>query len=89
MPGQNGAGQNGAAQNGTDEAARLEAALPRIARAAAKPRPVPLGFATDRGRARLPDAASSGTSAERTADVAARLDSLIAELRDVLGATPL
>ncbi len=82
-------GQNGAGQNGTDEAARLEAALLRIARAAAKPRPAPIGFASDSGAAGLPDAAASGTSGERTAAVAARLDSLIAELRDVLGAPPL
>jgi hypothetical protein len=65
------------AQNGPDEAARLEMALSRIARAVSRPRaPVPLH-----------DGAAQAThprSAESAA-VAARLDHLIAEIRAVLG----
>ncbi len=55
-----------------DEAARLETALERIARAAA--RAVPAA-----------DLEAEAQRAQRTAEVAARLDTLIAELREVLG----
>lgn len=65
------------AESGVDEAARLEAALGRIARAAG------------RRRAELPDVAGQATSAEgagpETAAIAARLDALIEELRAALG----
>ena len=55
-----------------DEAARLETALERIARAAE--RAVPSA-----------DPEAEAQRAQRTAEVAARLDTLIAELREVLG----
>lgn len=64
---------------GLDEAARLEAALGRIARAAA----------ARRRRAELPDGAGQATSAgeagPETAEIAARLDALIEEVRAALG----
>jgi hypothetical protein len=64
-----------------DEAARLEAALTRIGRAAAQ------------AKAAMPDAALHDASVQVTtpasvphaAEIAARLDGLIAELRGVLG----
>jgi hypothetical protein len=74
-----------------DEAARLEAALERIARAAthaqqAREHAAPAQVAPmDRG---LPDHGPHATNSEaaaETAAVAARLDALIADLRAVLG----
>ena len=55
---------------GEDEAARLEAALERIARAAARP---------------AHDPHEEASRAARLAVVAGHLDTLIAELREVLG----
>jgi hypothetical protein len=65
-------------QDGQDEAARLEAALDRIGRAAARPRPAALHEAA-------PRATTPASAAPQTAELAARLDSLIADLRAVLG----
>jgi hypothetical protein len=68
-------------QNGPDEAARLEQALARIARAAAR-RPAAGGEV-----GALHGAAPRATSPDAgpdTAEIAARLDSLIAELRALL-----
>ena len=56
---------------GQDEAARLEAALERIAQATARRAPA--------------DAEAEAARAERMAAMAGRLDMLIAELREVLG----
>ena len=77
------------AQNGPDEAARLEMALARIARAVSRPR-VPAsvadGTALHDGPA-LHDAAARAKQpgAADAAVVAARLDKLIAEVRALLG----
>ncbi len=76
------------AQNGPDEAARLEMALARIARAVSRPR-VPAvadGAALQDGPA-LHDAAARAKQpgAADAAVVAARLDKLIAEVRALLG----
>jgi hypothetical protein len=62
---------------GPDDAARLEVALERIARAARRPPPAAL-----RGTAPL---ATTRAEAAPTGEVAARLDTLIADLRAVLG----
>ncbi len=62
-------------QNGPDEAARLELALERIARAAP-----PLALHDMQARA------TSAHAAPHSAHIAARLDRLIAEVRHVLGA---
>ena len=83
------------AQNGPDEAARLEMALARIARAVSRPR-VPAsvadGTALQDGPAlhdglALHDAAARAKQpgAADAAVVAARLDKLIAEVRALLG----
>jgi hypothetical protein len=71
-------------QNGPDEAARLELALARIARAAAR-RAAPAGAIAGEAGA-LQDEASRATKAGGldTAEIAARLDRLIAELRALL-----
>jgi hypothetical protein len=66
-----------------DEAARLEVALERIARAAARP-PAPPPAPTLRAPI-LQEGAVDATSRADTAALAERLDSLIAELRTVLG----
>jgi hypothetical protein len=58
-------------QNGPDEAARLEVALTRIARAVSRPR--------------LHDGAARATQPADAAVLAARLDKLIAEIRTLLG----
>jgi hypothetical protein len=68
-------------QNGPDEAARLEQALARIARAAAR-RPVAAGADALHGAAAR---ATSQGGSQDTAEIAARLDGLIAELRALLG----
>ena len=70
-------------QNGPDEAARLEMALARIARAVSRPR-VPASVAD--GTA-LRDGAARATQpgAPDAAVVAARLDKLIGEIRALLG----
>ncbi len=61
--------------NGSDHAARLEAALERIARAATHP-----------PKTALRDAGAEATHSLRHGDdIAARLDGLIADLRAVLG----
>jgi hypothetical protein len=68
-----------------DEAARLEAALERISRAAAQAKSVPPPPAHD---AALHDASVQVTTPAflpHSAEIAARLDGLIAELRGVLG----
>jgi len=68
-----------------DEAARLEAALERISRAAAQAKAAPPPAARDTA---LRDAAAQVTtsaSLPHGAEIAARLDGLIAELRGVLG----
>ncbi len=59
-------------EHGADEAARLEAALERIARAAGGLRP-------------LPDSPPTHANATDARILAARLDALIADLRSVLG----
>jgi hypothetical protein len=59
--------------NAADAAARLEAALERIARAASRPPAVE--YITDQ---------ATGEREQHTAELAARLDALIAELRDAL-----
>jgi hypothetical protein len=64
-------------QNAPDDAGRLEAALDRIARAAAH-------SPTQALRASSP-LATSPADAVPTVEVAARLDALIADLRAVLG----
>jgi hypothetical protein len=79
------AGQNGLAP-AADEAARLEAALARIARAAsvaAARRAAPHGGALPplHGPAAHATTAPGGPD---TADIAARLDGLIAEIRTLL-----
>lgn len=78
--------------SGTDEAARLEAALMRIARAAAvhRARAEAAQTALAAARAALPGAPEHGTSGAAAdtvpvAEFTARLDALIAELRTVLG----
>ena len=85
-------------QNGPDEAARLEAALARIARAfAAQPlHGSRAGGATrvatlaaDTPAAYFTTTAGSGKTDLPAAEVAARLDSLIVELRTLLGTPPL
>ena len=64
------------AHEDSDDAARLEAALDRIARAASRPA----------ARPALREAREQTTSAPpRTQEVAARLDGVIAALRGVLG----
>ncbi len=73
-------------QNGPDEAARLEQALARIARAVAR-RPAHTAAPAFHEPA-LHDTASRATSPAHgpdTAEIAARLDSLIAEIRALLG----
>jgi hypothetical protein len=61
--------------NGSDPAARLEAALERIARAASTP-----------PKTALPDEGGESTPSTRHGDeIAARLDGLIADLRAILG----
>jgi hypothetical protein len=60
------------AENGADEAARLEAALERIAHAAG-------------GSRTAPEAPPRRAAAVDTRVLAARLDALIADLRSVLG----
>ncbi len=62
-------------RNGPDEAARLEVALARIARALARPR----------GPAALRNEGARATQPPDAAVLAARLDKLIAELRALLG----
>ncbi|MEJ0047408.1 MAG: hypothetical protein WDN04_15815 [Rhodospirillales bacterium] len=62
---------------GPDEAARLEVALDRIARAARRPPPAALHSA--------PPLATTPAEAAPSSEVAARLDALIADLRAVLG----
>ena len=62
-------------QKGPDEAARLEAALDRIARAAARP----IKTALQAGHEHVTTALPPGP------EIAARLDGLIADLRSVLG----
>ena len=81
-------------QNGPDEAARLEQALARIARAVAR-RPAHTAepalhkvAAPALHEPALHDTASRATSPAHgpdTAEIAARLDSLIAEIRALLG----
>ena len=76
-------------QNGPDEAARLEQALARIARAVAR-RPAHTAEPALHKVAEpaLHDTASRATSPAHgpdTAEIAARLDSLIAEIRALLG----
>jgi hypothetical protein len=62
-------------QTGPDDAARLAAALDRIARVAARP-----------ARTALQDGQEEATTASpRGPEIAARLDGLIADLRSVLG----
>jgi phage shock protein A len=76
-------GQNGAHDAGDDDAARLDAALDRIARAAAQAqRAAEAAAAQNTG---LHRDAPNATTGPDTAEVADRLDALIAELRGVLG----
>ena len=85
-------------QNGPDEAARLEAALARIARAFAA-QPLHGGraggamrvasLATDTPAESFTNTAGSGRTDLPAAEIAARLDALIAELRTLLATPPL
>jgi hypothetical protein len=85
-------------QNGPDEAARLEAALARIARAfAAQPlhgssasgAMRTTALAAGDSAASFTNLAGSGRTDVPAAEIAARLDALIAELRNLLGTPPL
>ncbi len=84
-------------QNGPDEAARLEAALARIAQAASasarrKPAQDPHAQGHTQGLTQgltVQPAPPHGTNGATHQGLAGRLDSLIAELRDVLGTPPL
>jgi hypothetical protein len=75
-------------QNGPDEAARLETALARIARAASA-RQKRAEAAEHRAAQPSTDPAAQHANGAVTTALAGRLDSLIAELREVLGTPPL
>lgn len=75
-------GQNGVNNAAHDEAARLEAALERIARAAAQARQAAASAQQQPG---LHAPSPHATTSRETADVSARIDALIADIRGVLG----
>ncbi len=75
-------GQNGANNAAHDEAERLEAALERIARAAAQAKHAAASAQQHTG---LHTASPHATTAPETADVVVRIDALIADIRGVLG----
>jgi septal ring factor EnvC (AmiA/AmiB activator) len=75
-------GQNGVNNAAHDEAERLEAALERIARAAAHAQHA---AAAARQHTGLHTQVPHATTSPDTAEVAARIDALIADIRGVLG----
>jgi hypothetical protein len=75
-------GQNGAIDAAHDEAARLEAALDRIARAAAQAQHEAAAAQQQTG---LHPPAPHATTPPETAELSARIDALIADIRGVLG----
>lgn len=75
-------GHNGAHQAALDDAARLESALERIARAATQAQHAATAAAQQTG---LHTPSPHATTAPDTGDLAARLDALIANIRGVLG----
>ena len=75
-------GPNGTHHAAEEEAARLEAALDRIARAASAARQRQAAAPPESG---LHAPAPHATTAPDTMDMAARIDALIAEIRSVLG----
>jgi hypothetical protein len=72
-------------QNGPDEAARLEMALARIARAASRRTASVAETADGAALHGAPPRATTPPGGSDTAEIAARLDSLIAEIRALLG----
>jgi hypothetical protein len=75
-------GQNGATNAAHDDAQRLEAALDRIARAAAHAQQAAVTAQRETG---LHAPSPHATTSPDNADVAARIDALIADIRGVLG----
>jgi hypothetical protein len=79
-------GQNGAQHAGQDDAARLDSALDRIARAAAQARQdAASALAQTAVQTGLHANAPHATTGPDTSDIAARVDALIANIRGVLG----